>query len=78
MNLCPGISFVADRVTKMGRVMINELPLICPHCGKTTVKPVAWLQQNTFFTCQFCATSVMIDKDVAARRLAELELRQRQ
>lgn len=58
--------------------MVNELPLTCSHCGKTTVKPVAWLQQNTFFTCQSCGTSVMIDKDVAAQRLAELELRQRQ
>jgi predicted RNA-binding Zn-ribbon protein involved in translation (DUF1610 family) len=78
VNLCPPLSFVADRVTKEGRVTINELPLSCPHCGQTTVKPVAWLQQNTFFTCQSCGTAVLIDKDVAAQRLAELELRQRQ
>ena len=57
--------------------MINELPLICPHCGKPTIKLVDWLQHNTFFTCECCGTAAMIDKDVAAQRLAELELRQR-
>ncbi|HET7594805.1 MAG TPA: hypothetical protein VFK49_05080 [Stellaceae bacterium] len=40
-------------------------------------KTVEWVQQNTFFTCQFCGTPVIIDKDLAAQFLAEIELRQR-
>ncbi len=58
--------------------MISELPLLCPHCHRTTIKPVAWVQENTFYTCEHCGMPVMIDKDVAAQLLAELELRQRQ
>jgi hypothetical protein len=58
--------------------MISELPLICTHCHKPTIKSVEWVQENTFFTCKHCSTVVMIDKDVAAQLLAELELRQRQ
>ena len=57
--------------------MISEIPLTCPHCGKTTIKTVEWVQLNTFFTCAYCATAVMIDKDTAAQLLARLELRQR-
>lgn len=57
--------------------MISELPLACPHCGKATVKTVEWVQQNTFFTCASCGTAVMIDKDLAAQLLAQLELQQR-
>jgi transcription elongation factor Elf1 len=57
--------------------MISEIPLTCPHCQKVTVKPVEWIQHNTFFTCEFCGTSVLIDKDVAAELLARLELQQR-
>ena len=59
------------------RAMTSEIPLTCPHCGKTMAKTVEWVQQNTFFTCQFCGTSAMIDKDVATQFLAEIELRQR-
>jgi hypothetical protein len=57
--------------------MVSEIPLTCQHCGKTTVKPVEWIQQNTFFTCACCAAPIMIDKDMAAQLLARLELRQR-
>ena len=57
--------------------MISEIPLTCPHCGKATVKTVDWVQQNTFFTCVCCGTAVMIDKDMAAQLLAQLELAQR-
>jgi transcription elongation factor Elf1 len=57
--------------------VISEIPLTCPHCGKVTVKTVDWVQQNTFFTCACCSTAVMIDKDMAAQLLAQLELAQR-
>lgn len=57
--------------------MISEIPLACTQCGNATVKSVEWIQQNTFFTCDHCRASVMIDKDVAAQFLAEIELRQR-
>jgi hypothetical protein len=57
--------------------VISEIPLTCAHCGKATVKTVDWIQQNTFFTCDSCATAVMIDKDMAAQLLAQLELAQR-
>jgi hypothetical protein len=58
-------------------LMTSEIPLTCPHCGKTMAKSVEWVQQNTFFTCHFCGMPAMIDKDVAAQFLAEIELRQR-
>jgi hypothetical protein len=58
-------------------LMTSDIPLTCPHCGKTMAKTVEWVQQNTFFTCQFCGMPAMIDKDVAAQFLAEIELRQR-
>jgi transcription elongation factor Elf1 len=57
--------------------MISEIPLTCPHCRKTTVKSVDWVQHNTFFTCEACGASAMIDKDLAAELLAKLELQQR-
>ncbi len=57
--------------------MVTEIPLTCPHCHRTTVKPVEWVQHNTFFTCAHCGSAAMIDKDQAAQILAQLELRQR-
>jgi hypothetical protein len=57
--------------------MISEIPLSCSNCRKTTVKPVEWVQQNTFFTCECCSTPVMIDKDGCAELVAKLELQQR-
>jgi len=57
--------------------MISEIPLACPHCRQTTVKSVSWVQQNTFFSCEFCATQVLIDKDRCAEMVARLELQQR-
>ena len=53
------------------------MPLTCPHCGKATVKTVDWIQHHTFFTCACCGSAVMIDKDMAAQLLAQLELAQR-
>ena len=86
MNLWWRSVFTADssrssRPVKRGdtdSAMTSDIPLTCPHCGKTMAKTVEWVQQNTFFTCQFCGTPAMIDKDVAAQFLAEIELRQRQ
>ncbi len=57
--------------------MITEIPLACPHCRQTTVKPVSWVQQNTFFTCEACGTPVMIDKDRCTEMVARLEMQQR-
>ena len=57
--------------------MTSDIPLTCPHCGKTMAKTVEWVQQNTFFTCQFCGMPAMIDKDLASQFLADIELRQR-
>ncbi len=57
--------------------VVTELPLTCANCGKQTTKPVAWVQQSTFFTCPHCGASVMIDKDLAAQLLVELESQQR-
>jgi len=54
--------------------MVTEIPLMCPHCRRPTLKTVEWVQLNTFFTCETCATAVLIDKDVATQTLAELEL----
>jgi transcription elongation factor Elf1 len=67
----------APEEERQGTAMISEIPLTCPHCRKTTVKPVAWVQQNTFFTCNACGTSSMIDKDVCAELVARLEMQQR-
>jgi hypothetical protein len=30
--------------------MTSDIPLTCPHCGKTMAKTVEWVQQNTYFT----------------------------
>jgi len=57
--------------------MINEIPLTCPHCGERAAKPVEWLQQNTFFTCDRCQVSVMINKDLCTEVLVKLELQER-
>ncbi|HWI25880.1 MAG TPA: hypothetical protein VN668_02855 [Stellaceae bacterium] len=58
--------------------MISEIPLACPHCRQSSVKPVSWLQQNTFYTCEFCDMPVMIDKDGCAEVVAKLELQQQE
>lgn len=50
----------------------EALPLSCPKCHATTVKPVRWVQENTFFTCPSCGAAVLIDKDAAMKLLAEL------
>jgi predicted RNA-binding Zn-ribbon protein involved in translation (DUF1610 family) len=51
----------------------SELPLTCPRCRQTTTKPIRWLQENTFFTCDQCGATVLIDKDEATRLLAQLQ-----
>jgi hypothetical protein len=83
VNLCARGLFIAHRRPAIGHArggassMISELPLNCPRCNQTTLKPVEWVQQNTFFTCAHCGTAVLIDKDLAAQLLAQLELQQR-
>jgi predicted RNA-binding Zn-ribbon protein involved in translation (DUF1610 family) len=85
MNLCRSRPLAAEIFPSgsmatggSGRPMTtSEIPLTCPHCGKTMVKTVEWVQQNTFFTCQYCGAPAMIDKDHAAQFLAEIELRER-
>ncbi|HLJ62970.1 MAG TPA: hypothetical protein VKT70_02610 [Stellaceae bacterium] len=54
--------------------VIDQISLRCSHCGTQTTKEVAWVQGNTFFVCERCGGQVMIDKDLAARQLAALEL----
>jgi DNA-directed RNA polymerase subunit RPC12/RpoP len=51
----------------------ETLPLSCPKCHHTTGKTVAWVRENTFYTCAHCATSVLIDKDAATTLLAALQ-----
>ncbi len=57
--------------------MITDVPLVCPQCRQTTVKPIAWVQQNTFYSCQSCGAAVMIDKDRCAELVARMEMQQR-
>lgn len=49
----------------------SELPLICPKCRQETVKPVRWVQENTFFVCAHCGATLLIDKDAAMKLLAQ-------
>jgi hypothetical protein len=48
------------------------LPLSCPKCRQATAKPVPWVQENTFYTCDGCGNLVLIDKDAAMKTLADL------
>jgi len=50
----------------------DSLPLSCPKCRQATTKPVAWVQENTFYTCACCGNSALIDKDAAMKTLADL------
>lgn len=54
----------------------ETLPLSCPRCQRQTVKPLRWVQENTFFTCAWCGASNLIDKDEATKLFAELTRRQ--
>lgn len=54
----------------------GEIPLTCRRCRTVTMKPIAWLQQNTFLTCGVCYASSLIDKDTCAGFLARQEMRQ--
>lgn len=49
----------------------SELPLVCSKCQHETIKPVRWVQDNTFFTCGQCGANVLIDKDAAMALLAQ-------
>jgi len=40
------------------------------------MKPIAWLQQNTFLTCKVCCAATLIDKDGCAGMLARREVQQ--
>jgi len=51
------------------------LPLLCPRCRRQTLKPVRWVQDNTFFTCAWCGAPTLIDKDEAMKLLTELTRR---
>jgi hypothetical protein len=50
----------------------ETVPLICPKCRLSTEKPVRWVQENTFFTCDQCGASSLIDKDEASKTLAAM------
>jgi len=54
----------------------ETLPLTCPKCRRETLKPVRWVQENTFFTCAWCGASTLIDKDEATKRLANVTRRE--
>ena len=49
----------------------SELALVCSKCQCETLKPVRWVQENTFFTCGQCGANVLIDKDAAMTLLAQ-------
>lgn len=51
----------------------EKLPLPCAKCGRITDKSLRWIQENTFFTCSYCGTSCLIDKDAATKQLAALQ-----
>ncbi len=50
----------------------ETLPVSCPKCRQATQKPIPWVQENTFYTCDACGNFVLIDKDKAMKTLADL------
>lgn len=60
----------------LGETTVEEIPMTCRQCGTVAMKPIVWLQQNTFLTCEVCGVAALIDKDGCAGMLARQELRQ--
>lgn len=51
----------------------SEIGIICPSCGKETVKTVAWLQSHKQMTCPACGMPFDIDADQFKRTPAATE-----
>ena len=55
-------------------MLLEQLPLPCKCCRRTTVVKVSEAQQRNSVTCAHCGARIEIDKDAASGILAELEL----
>ena len=63
----------------MGVLQDRTIDIKCPACGRTTRKSIAWVKNNTVFTCA-CGTETRIDSPEfkATVDLAEAEFRKQE
>ncbi|EPE98630.1 hypothetical protein RGCCGE502_09395 [Rhizobium grahamii CCGE 502] len=40
-----------------------EISIPCPGCGHKTKKSIAWIQNNTYFSCEGCGRTVAFQAD---------------
>ncbi len=53
----------------------EQIELRCAACGGAVQRHLAWVQENTFFTCPQCGAAVLINKDEATKLFAEMQRR---
>ena len=50
----------------------RTIDIKCPACGRTTRKSIAWVKNNTSFTCS-CGTEIKLDSPEFKASVAKLE-----
>ena len=50
----------------------RTIDIKCPACGRTTRKSIAWVKNNTIFTCS-CGTETKLDSSEFKASIAKAE-----
>ena len=50
----------------------RTIDIKCPACGRTTRKSIAWVKNNTSFTCS-CGTEIRLDSTEFKATVVKLE-----
>ena len=50
----------------------KRVPLYCPHCLKSSYRPLRFVQAKSSFVCDHCREVVPIDKAEVSRTLVRL------
>ena len=50
----------------------RTIDIKCPTCGRTTKKSIAWVKNNTSFTCS-CGAAIRLDSNEFKATVAKVE-----
>ncbi len=56
----------------MGVLADRTIDIKCPACGRTTKKSIAWVKNNSSFTCG-CGTEIKLDSSEFKATVAKVE-----
>ena len=56
----------------MGVLADRTFDIKCPACGRTTKKSIAWVKNNTSFTCS-CGAEIKLDSSEFKATVAKVE-----